>query len=452
MVTLHKGERHASGDGRRLPLELFGRRKGVTPARDEETRDLQSGEVLGAEPLRLPRRMQGIADQHERGGFEAVGDRHGAHAPTEGAPADRNFAEGDLETLGQRSCGTTHGVDAHGRRVGAAFACSLPGELDALDSNTEGCHRGLDRDEARVFPPGAGPRGDDKAGDAGAARHRDSLTYPPRCESVRVPPAANVTDWRDRLAREVGRLGDVRPLSANAWAVEARGQKLVAKVGPGARDEADGLGQLASVVAGSLVPAVVFVDDELVVTVAVVQAARTSAHDESLGRSLAALHAAPFAHWGGGSSWIGACPVDASTWPDAVAFYGARLRELSERCGLQREVERVVTRLPELLPTGGPALLHGDLWWGNVLFGADGTTWLIDPSVHGGHREEDLAMLGLFGTVPDRLLAAYQEVAPLEPGWPERIALFQLSPLLVHAVLFGQGYRAQAEAVARRFA
>ena len=112
----------------------------------------------------------------------------------------------------------------------------------------------------------------------------------------------------------------------------------------------------------------------------------------------------------------------------------------------------VVARLDELLPPGGPALVHGDLWWGNVLFGADGRAWLIDPSVHGGHPEEDLAMLALFGTVSDRLLEAYDEVRPLHTGWRERIALFQLAPLLVHAVLFGDGYRSQAEAVARHYA
>jgi fructosamine-3-kinase len=108
--------------------------------------------------------------------------------------------------------------------------------------------------------------------------------------------------------------------------------------------------------------------------------------------------------------------------------------------------------LDELLPPGGPVLVHGDLWWGNVLFGSGGHAWLIDPSVHGGHAEEDLAMLALFGTVPDRLLHAYGEVQPLHTGWEDRVALFQLAPLLVHAVLFGGGYRARAEAVARRFA
>jgi fructosamine-3-kinase len=124
---------------------------------------------------------------------------------------------------------------------------------------------------------------------------------------------------------------------------------------------------------------------------------------------------------------------------------------LSARCGLEDTVDAVVSHLDQLLPPGGPTLVHGDLWWGNVLFGSDGRSWLIDPSVHGGHPEEDLAMLALFGAVPDRLLRAYDAVHPLSPGWEERIPLFQLYPLLVHAVLFGAGYRAQAEAVARRF-
>jgi fructosamine-3-kinase len=267
-----------------------------------------------------------------------------------------------------------------------------------------------------------------------------------------VPPAASPTDWQARVARAIGPLGTVRTLSANAWAVEAGTRTFVAKTGPGARDEAEGLRQLRAVTAAPPVPEVVFADDDLVVTAAVEQAPRTPAHEESLGRALAALHAPRLERWGGGSGWIGNCRVDASTWPDGAAFYGGRLGALAARCGLEEAVGRIVTRLPELLPAGGPALLHGDLWWGNVLFGADGRAWLIDPSVHGGHPEEDLAMLGLFGTVPDRLLAAYQEVSPLQEGWQEREALFQLYPLLVHAVLFGGGYRSQSEAVAHRYA
>jgi fructosamine-3-kinase len=257
--------------------------------------------------------------------------------------------------------------------------------------------------------------------------------------------------WLTRVTRLVGPTGPARLLSGDAWMLKAGDRTLVAKLGPGSLDEADGLRLLTEVPGAPPVPEVVIAEDDLLVTVAVDETARTSRHDESLGRALAALHGAPFPQWGGGSSWVGACRVDPSPWSDCVGFYGSRLTQLSARCALEDAVTPVVSRLADMLPPGGPALVHGDLWWGNVLFGADGRSWLIDPSVHGGHPEEDLAMLALFGPVPDRLLRAYAEVRPLSPGWAERVALFQLYPLLVHAVLFGGSYRAQAEAVARRF-
>ena len=262
------------------------------------------------------------------------------------------------------------------------------------------------------------------------------------------PPAR----LRQRFAVAVGPVESVRSLTGTAWMIEVAGRRLVAKVGPGALDEAEGLRQLGDVPVGPPVPDVVLVEADLLVTSAVAQMPRAAGHDEALGRSLALLHGAPYPHWGGGSSWVGACPVDPSPAADGIAFYGARLLDLAARCGLEAVVGPVVNRLSELLPTDGPALLHGDLWWGNVLFGTDGHAWLIDPSVHGGHPEEDLAMLALFGAVPDSLLSAYAEARPLQAGWEERIQLFQLPPLLVHALLFGGEYRAQVVAASRRFA
>jgi fructosamine-3-kinase len=75
---------------------------------------------------------------------------------------------------------------------------------------------------------------------------------------------------------------------------------------------------------------------------------------------------------------------------------------------------------------------------------------LIDPAAHGGHRETDLAMLALFGCPHlDTVLAAYDEVVPPAPGRLDRVPLHQLFPLLVHVVLFGGGYAAQAVSAAR---
>jgi fructosamine-3-kinase len=120
-------------------------------------------------------------------------------------------------------------------------------------------------------------------------------------------------------------------------------------------------------------------------------------------------------------------------------------------------VERICARLEDgdedlTGPAEPVSRLHGDLWSGNVVWTADGGV-LIDPAAHGGHRETDLAMLALFG-LPHRddVIAAYDEADPLADGHQQRIGLHQLHPLLVHTVLFGGSYAAQAATVAARYA
>ncbi len=99
-----------------------------------------------------------------------------------------------------------------------------------------------------------------------------------------------------------------------------------------------------------------------------------------------------------------------------------------------------------------PARLHGDLWAGNRLVDASGRSWLVDPAAHGGHREFDLAMMRLFGGYGPACFDAYQARHPLAPGWPDRVALHQIAPLVVHAVKFGGGYGPAARAAIERYA
>ena len=87
-----------------------------------------------------------------------------------------------------------------------------------------------------------------------------------------------------------------------------------------------------------------------------------------------------------------------------------------------------------------PSRIHGDLWGGNVLFDPRGAV-MIDPAAHGGHAETDLAMLSLFG-VPylAHIIDGYQSVAPLRPGWQQRVPVHHLHPLAVHAAGHGRSY------------
>ncbi|MBB5870943.1 fructosamine-3-kinase [Allocatelliglobosispora scoriae] len=199
---------------------------------------------------------------------------------------------------------------------------------------------------------------------------------------------------------------------------------------------------------------VLLVTDELLALEWIEPGEPSAGAAEEFGRALAALHAAGAESFG--APWpgfIGVLPMSnvpeqgswsAWFWLRRLLPYAVLSRENGalDEPDLQR-IERVGEHLADLDPGEAPARIHGDLWPGNLLWGADGRCHLIDPAAHGGHRETDLANLGLFGGVPhlDRILAAYDEAAPLADGWRARIGLHQLFLLLVHTALFGRSYR-----------
>ncbi len=60
-------------------------------------------------------------------------------------------------------------------------------------------------------------------------------------------------------------------------------------------------------------------------------------------------------------------------------------------------------------------------------------------------------MMRLFGGFSQRVFAAYEEAFPLAAGHEGRVALYQLTPLLVHVILFGGGYVRQTMRAAERY-
>jgi fructosamine-3-kinase len=109
----------------------------------------------------------------------------------------------------------------------------------------------------------------------------------------------------------------------------------------------------------------------------------------------------------------------------------------------RERIGRLAGRLGDLLPASPPpALLHGDLWAGNILVRDGALAALIDPACYHGDAEVDLAMLDLFSSPPEAFSEAY---GPLEPGWQARRAIYQLFPALVHIRLWGSSYHPMAE-------
>jgi protein-ribulosamine 3-kinase len=183
-----------------------------------------------------------------------------------------------------------------------------------------------------------------------------------------------------------------------------------------------------------------------------------------LGEGLAALHLHTQPRFGlAQDNYIGSLAQSNAPADSWAEFYVQRRLQPQRRLAhansyltadLERQLERLYLRLPDWVPEEPPALLHGDLWSGNVLPRTDprGIPSIFDPAVYYGHRESDLAMTRLFGGFDGAFYDAYLACHPLAPAWEERVPLHQLYPLMVHLNLFGMAYLPQIQAVLRRYA
>jgi fructosamine-3-kinase len=235
--------------------------------------------------------------------------------------------------------------------------------------------------------------------------------------------------------------------------------------------EAAGLRWLAAA-DGARVVRVLDVHDGALELEHLVAAAPDASAAEAFGRDLALTHAAGADAFGAppdgwtGDGFFGPLddprPLISGQWQTWGQFYAdARVDQVRDLLaaegrlspGLRRDLDALAARLRagDLDDDLPPARLHGDLWSGNVMWTSAGAV-LIDPAAHGGHPLTDLAMLALFG-LPYLawVLAGYAEAGTLPDGWQDVIALHQVYPVGMHAVLFGGGYADQLAGLLRRY-
>jgi fructosamine-3-kinase len=178
---------------------------------------------------------------------------------------------------------------------------------------------------------------------------------------------------------------------------------------------------------------------------------------EVFGEQMAALHKTTSSKFGFKTdNYIGSLPQYNKNYSSAAEFY------ISQRLGPQLEIAKnagydlkntgsFLKNCSEVIPDEPPALVHGDLWGGNFIVNSRGLPCLIDPAVAFAPREMDLAMMKLFGGFDAQLFKHYNSHFPLEPGFEERVPLWQLYYLLVHLNIFGLGYKNSVENIIRQY-
>lgn len=225
----------------------------------------------------------------------------------------------------------------------------------------------------------------------------------------------------------------------------ADGRSVIAKRGPLVEEEATML--LAMHEADVPVPAILAVEKGLMLLEELPGSGRVARSWGHLADVLDHLHRPTRERLGWDSDYgFGPVAISNGRTDNWVAFWAEKrlachLPHIEPH--LAHRVSRLADRLADHIPPAPPvALLHGDLWGGNILVDKDQISGLIDPACYYGDREADLAMLGLFDQPP----AAFYDACGLEEGWQERQPVYRLWPLLVHVRLFGGAYHQQAGA------
>jgi fructosamine-3-kinase len=258
-----------------------------------------------------------------------------------------------------------------------------------------------------------------------------------------------------------GCVGDVRRLTL------ADGRVIVAKIGAGAAPGLALEGFMLEYLAEYTrlpVPRVLSADNHLLLMEYIAAGGAMDARaEEDAAEHLAALHGVTAAAFGFScATLIGGLPqpnTQSKSW--RAFFRDQRLMHMGRAAldvgrlpaAVFGRLEKMCAQLERWISDAAtPALIHGDMWGGNILVRGSRVVGFVDPAIYYADPEIELAFGTLFGTFGEAFFRRYGELRPLAPGFfEERRDLYNLYPLLVHVRLFGGSYVGNVSRILRHF-
>lgn len=179
-------------------------------------------------------------------------------------------------------------------------------------------------------------------------------------------------------------------------------------------------------------------------------------------QQLAALHSITADQYGmERDTLIGSLPQPGGWSSDWAQFFAEkRLLHMAQAARdegkidarMMTKFEKLAAKLPQMLKDAqSPALVHGDVWSGNIIVGRSQIEAYLDPAIYYADPEVELAFIRLFNTFGDGFFARYNDIRPIRAGFfEERADVYNLYPLLVHTRLFGASYARKAQKILDR--
>ena len=101
----------------------------------------------------------------------------------------------------------------------------------------------------------------------------------------------------------------------------------------------------------------------------------------------------------------------------------------------RRAILRMVEDRGAYAPRGPAVLCHGDLWSENTVR-TSSRIYVIDPAVHYGLAEADLANACMYRPFPAPFWEGYRAVHPLDDRWRDLLPLYQVKELVLMVAQF----------------